>query len=211
MYSKWVEKSPLNKLNKIRKVASAAVHLASMDPLSPHSILKSEDHTAHINKKPEIEIAQVQPRQASSQETLLNKQLKKTTEDYFEQEVNRKHKGDPQPIEYPHYKDFRRSQNVEDRRHFTPEMEEKLTEEAQIKTTLESMRQHMPAPVTFSQPSKEKPEFTTPLAAKLGAADIEKADKHIKTEVKRKAAELDVKIRLGVATPEEREDRKLYP
>jgi hypothetical protein len=78
-----MEKSPLNKFNKIRKVTSAAMHIASMDVA--HAALKPEDHTANINKKPEIEIAQVQQNPSEALNP-LDEQLKKTTQEYFKNE-----------------------------------------------------------------------------------------------------------------------------
>ncbi len=78
-----MEKSPLHKFNKIRKVTSAAIHMASMDPT--HSALKPEDHTANINKKPEIEVTQVQQNPSTSQ-SALDEQLKKGVQEYLKNE-----------------------------------------------------------------------------------------------------------------------------
>jgi hypothetical protein len=200
--------NPIKKINQIRKVASAAMHIASMDVA--HAALKPEDHTANINKKPETEIAQIQQQNPSNVQNALDVQLKKTTDDYFGQEVNRTNKGDPQTFDTSPYKNFRPSANIEDRRNITPEMEQKIAEKAQIDGKLEYIRESMPILKAFAPQTLNISEPATSLAAQLGANEIEKASKQIKEENERKAAEIDVKTRLGIATPEEMDSRDLY-
>jgi hypothetical protein len=74
---------PIKKINKIRKVTSAAIHIAAMD--ASLSALKAEEHTTNINKKPELEITQVQQTPAEVRNP-LDEQLKKSTQDYFKKE-----------------------------------------------------------------------------------------------------------------------------
>jgi hypothetical protein len=79
-----MEKFPLNKFNKIRKVASAAIHLASMDPT--HPAISHEGHTINAMKRPDSEIAQVQESASVSNKSQLDEQLKNQTVDYFNKE-----------------------------------------------------------------------------------------------------------------------------
>jgi len=83
-----MEKFPFKKFNQIRKVASAAIHMAAMDP--SHAAINQHEHVTHI-KKPGIESSVATPEEAQttqeqSKEEQLAENLKKVTEDYFKNE-----------------------------------------------------------------------------------------------------------------------------
>ncbi len=79
-----MEKLPIKKFNQVRKVASAAIHIAAMDP--SHAALKPENHLKYLNKKNETEIVEVQQQNPAETRNMLDEQLKKGVEDYFKKE-----------------------------------------------------------------------------------------------------------------------------
>ncbi len=198
-----MEKFPQNKSSHMEKVARAA--LAGTAVLG--AVAETEPAAADQFKlKQDIETQQ----NISKPQTVLAEQLKKTTDEYFKQEVNRTNKGNQQRVEDSHFKDFHKSEHIEDRRDITPEFEDKIAQEAQIKGKLEYIRETTPILKTFLHQTREDSERLTPLGAKLGMNEIEPLDKRSKEEAERKATEIDIKTRLGVATPEEMDDRGLY-
>ena len=82
--------------------------MAAMDP--SHAAIKPGEH-ADAAQKPKTEIVEVQAA-ASVPKSELDKQLEQTTKDFF----NKKNEAAQAKVEHERFKDFRRSDNIEDRR-----------------------------------------------------------------------------------------------
>lgn len=162
-----MEKLPIHKLNKIRKVASAAIHIAAMDP-------------SHPALKPEIKITQAEQEQALLKETPLDTQLKKTTADFFKQK-----KLAAPKVRVPHerFKDFRRSENIEDRRQETYVLGQKNYQNDGIGSIIESWKQPPAAPQEHEAPSAQS---DSKLAKDAGIKDLDTLGPRLKKEVEKR-------------------------